>query len=223
MRVSTLNGVKIYDLSTGKSLPEYMEEAKKRNVKLNTLDEYRNRIDLIQDLEFKVASQRIVVSNDQNYIVASGVYPPRVKIFETGELGLKVERGIDAEVIQLCMLSDDYSKFALLCDDRNIELHAQYGRHFKVRIPKFGRDMIYNPNTADLITVGASNELYRLNLQLGRFQSPLISDSEELTCITYSQRLELTAAGTIDSKTEFFDMRSKEKAHTLELPVALQG
>ena len=91
MRVSTLNGVKIYDLSTGKSLPEYMEEAKKRNVKLNTLDEYRNRIDLIQDLEFKVASQRIVVSNDQNYIVASGVYPPRVKIFETGELGLKVE------------------------------------------------------------------------------------------------------------------------------------
>ena len=97
------------------------------------------------------------------------------------------------------MLSDDYSKIALLCDDRNIELHAQYGRHFKIRIPKFGRDMVYNEHTADIITVGATNEIYRLNLNLGRFQSPLISDSDELTCVTYSARLELAATGSIDS------------------------
>ena len=45
--MSTLNGVKIYDLSSGKSLPEYMEEAKKKKIKLRNLDEYRNRIDLI--------------------------------------------------------------------------------------------------------------------------------------------------------------------------------
>ena len=124
MKQSTLNGVKIYDISTGKSLPEYMEEAKKRNIKLKSLDEYRNRIDLVQDLEFKVASHHVRCSPDGRYIVASGVYPPRVKIFETSELGLKVERGIDAEVIQMQILSDDYSKLALLCDDRNIELHA---------------------------------------------------------------------------------------------------
>ena len=124
MKLSTLNGVKIYDLSSGKSLPEYMEEAKKRNMKLKALDEYRNRIDLVQDLEFTVASHRIRVSPDQGYIIASGVYSPRVKIFETSELGLKVERGIDAEIIQMRILSDDYSKLALLCNDRNIELHA---------------------------------------------------------------------------------------------------
>ena len=47
MKLSTLNGVKIYDLSQGKSLPEYMEEAKKQNIKLKTLDEFRNRIELI--------------------------------------------------------------------------------------------------------------------------------------------------------------------------------
>jgi ribosome biogenesis protein ENP2 len=47
MKVSTLNGVKIYDLSSGKSIPEYMAEAKKRKIKLKHLDEYRNRIDLI--------------------------------------------------------------------------------------------------------------------------------------------------------------------------------
>jgi len=47
MKVSTLNGIKIYDLSAGKSLPEYMEEAKKRKIKVKDLEEYRNRIDLI--------------------------------------------------------------------------------------------------------------------------------------------------------------------------------
>ena len=39
--------VKIYDLSSGKSLPEYMEEAKKRKIKLKHLDEYTNRIELL--------------------------------------------------------------------------------------------------------------------------------------------------------------------------------
>lgn len=57
MKVSTLNGVKIYDLSAGKSLPEYVNEAKKKKIKLKHLDEYRNRIDLIQDLDFKISCQ----------------------------------------------------------------------------------------------------------------------------------------------------------------------
>jgi hypothetical protein len=47
MKVNTLNGVKIYDLSAGRSLPEYMAEAKKRKVKVTSLSEYRNQIDLI--------------------------------------------------------------------------------------------------------------------------------------------------------------------------------
>jgi hypothetical protein len=39
--------VKVYDLSAGKSLPEYMEEAKKKKIKLKQLDEYTSRIELI--------------------------------------------------------------------------------------------------------------------------------------------------------------------------------
>ena len=124
MKVNTLNGVKIYDLSAGKSLPEYMEEAKKRKIKLKQLDEFRNRIDLIQDLEFKIAAQCVKVSPDQRFIIATGVYPPRIKIFETKDLAMKVERGIDSEVLRCEILSDDYSKLAFLCADRNIELHA---------------------------------------------------------------------------------------------------
>ena len=113
---------------------------------------------------------------------------------------MKVERGIDSEILQIETLSDDYSKLALLCADRNIEFHAQYGRHFKIRIPRFGRDICYNPHTADLMAVGASNEIYRLNLGMGRFQAPIETDSEEINCIRYSDRLELAATGGIDGK-----------------------
>lgn len=124
MKVSTLNGIKIYDLSAGKSVVEYMAEAKQRKVKLKDLEEYRSRIDLIQDLDFPISSKRIRITPDNNYILASGVYPPRIKIYETRELSMKCERGIDSEVVQMLSLSDDYSKIALLCADRNIELHA---------------------------------------------------------------------------------------------------
>ena len=57
-----LFSVKIYDVSSGKSIPEYMEEAKKKKIKLKHLEEYRNRIELIQDFEFNISSQRVKVS-----------------------------------------------------------------------------------------------------------------------------------------------------------------
>ena len=83
--------------------------------------------------------------------------------------------------------------------------------------------MVYNPNTADIITVGASNEVYRLNLSLGRFQSPFISAGEELTCVAYTPRLELAATGSIDSLVEFWDAKARQKAHSLTLPEGLLG
>ena len=124
MKVSELNGVKIYDLSSGKSVPECVEEAKRRKIKLKELNEYSNRIDLIQDLEYPVSCNRLRISDDNNYIVTAGVYTPMIKIFETAELSMKCERGIDSDVVQMQVLDRDYSKIAFLCSDRNIELHA---------------------------------------------------------------------------------------------------
>lgn len=120
------------------------------------------------------------------------------------------------------VISDDYSKLLFLCGDRNIEMHAQYGLHFKIRIPKFGRDICYNPHQADVLAVGATNEIYRLNLEMGRFQSPLISDSPEINVIDYSNRLELAATGGIDGRVQFWDMLQKNKAHDLVLPTGDQ-
>jgi len=206
------NGVKIYDLSLGKSLPQFIEEAKKRKIKLKELKEYRNRVELIQDFEFHTLCNRVQVCPDGKYIIAAGIYAPSIKIFDTSELSLKCMRGLDSEVVQLNILSDDYSKLAMLCADRNIEIHAQYGKHFKIRIPKYGRDMLYVPYSADLICASCCNEIYRLNLELGRFLPPLQSNSNSVNCLSFNKQMNLLAAGTENGTVEFWDTRTRSIA-----------
>jgi ribosome biogenesis protein ENP2 len=98
--------------------------------------DFRTRIELIQDLEFPCASTQVKVSKDGKYLVASGVYPPQVKVFDLDELSMKFERHIDGAVVQMQVLSSDFSKLVFLRDDRFVEFHARYGRHHQVRIPK---------------------------------------------------------------------------------------
>ena len=101
MKVSEINGVKIYDLNTAKTLAQYINEAKSKKTKLNKLKGYENSIELIADFEFKNCATNIEVSNDGYYMVGAGTYPPRIKIFETQEMSVKCERGIDAEVLKV--------------------------------------------------------------------------------------------------------------------------
>ena len=217
MKVTEINGVKIYDLNTAKTLGHYINEAKTKKTKMSKLKTYESQIELIADFEFKNWATHIEVSKDGYYLIGAGVYPPRVKIFETQELSVKCERGIDAEILKLNILSDDYSKFALLLGDRNIELHAQYGRHYKTRIPKIGRDMTYLPFTWDLVAVGATNEIYRLNLEQGRFLGPLESGSPEINCVAYNKVLNCIATGGIDGVVEMWSMDDRQKL--IELPI----
>lgn len=39
--------------------------------------------------------------------------------------------------LHLQILDDDYSKLAFLCADRSINLHAKYGKHHSLRIPRY--------------------------------------------------------------------------------------
>ena len=99
----------------------------------------------------------------------SGIYKPYMKCFDLNDLALKFERGIDAEIIKLLVLSDDYSKawkkadileskfhiqVVMLEDDRYLEFHAAFGRYFRMRIPRFGRDMAFCKEASDLFIVG---------------------------------------------------------------------
>lgn len=90
MQVSTANSVKVYNLSAGKSLPEWISERKRRAL-LKTdigkksfsliichcsyiilLSGLRRRIELIQDFTMPVASTKVQTSPDGQYILATG-------------------------------------------------------------------------------------------------------------------------------------------------------
>ncbi len=68
---------------------------------------------------------------------------------------MKFERCFDSECVKFKLLSEDYSKAIFLHNDRYIEFHAQYGKYYKIRIPKFGRDLDYHFSSCDTYFVGA--------------------------------------------------------------------
>jgi ribosome biogenesis protein ENP2 len=207
----------VYNLTGGRSLYDIMKDSKFSYKKLKKNEEYTNRIDIIQDFEFSASAGCIKVSEDGNYVFASGIYPPRLKIYDLNEMTLKCERGFDAEIRKIEMIAEDYTKAALLLEDRNIEIHAQYGKHFKLRIPKYGRDMAYHKTSCDLFAVGSSNEIYRLNLYEGQFLKPLESQAEAINSIAVNYPLEVLGTAGEKGIVELWDLRSKNKV--LSLPI----
>ena len=182
MQVSITNNIKIYNLSAGKSLPEWLTERQRRKLVKNDI-EVRQRIELIEHFEMPAISDRVKTTRDGQYVLATGIYKPRVRCYDLNNLALKFERCLDSEVVNFDVLSEDYSKMIFLHCDRYVELHCQAGRYYRLRIPVFGRDLVYQRDTADLMFVGNSSEVYRLNLEQGRFLNSYKTLSPSLNCV----------------------------------------
>lgn len=67
-------------------------------------------------------SSCVKVSKDGRYILATGIYKPRVRCFEVDNLSMKFERCMDSEVVAFEILSDDYSKVSMLCFNQTLVL-----------------------------------------------------------------------------------------------------
>ncbi|CAM2112199.1 nucleolar protein 10 isoform X1 [Lepidochelys kempii] len=215
MQVSSLNEVKIYSLSAGRSLPEWLSDRKKRALQKKNVD-VRRRIELIQDFDMPTVSTKIKVSRDGQYIMAAGTYKPRIRCFDTYQLSLKFERCLDSEVVTFDILSDDYSKIVFLQCDRYVEFHSQHGRYYRTRIPKFGRDFSYHYPSCDLYFVGASSEVYRLNLEQGRYLNSLQTDASENNVCDINPIHCLFATGTAEGKVECWDPRTRNRVGVLD-------
>jgi ribosome biogenesis protein ENP2 len=214
MNVQKRNDVTIYNLSTGPMLPEWLGDRARRN--LSKRDEnIRRRIELIQDFQMPSSSSKVVQSHgDGRYLVVGGTYPPRIRCYDIHDLTMKFERYLDSHIVDIVMLGEDYGKMAILLDDRTIAFHAHYGNHDKVRIPKFGRGMAYESTTCELLIAGSGSEIYRLNLEEGRFCQPWSveesSSSPSCSCIAVSPAQPLAAVGCNDGMVRFFDNRSPD-------------
>ncbi|CAG9853709.1 unnamed protein product [Phyllotreta striolata] len=215
MQVSDTNNVKIYNLSAGKSLPEWLSERKRRALLKKNVD-IRRRIELIQDFDMPGVSSTVRVSKDGKYILATGTYKPRVKCFDVNNLSLKFERCFDSDAVTFQILSDDYSKLVFLQCDRYIEFHAAYGRYYRLRIPKFGRDMQYDYPSCDIFVVGASSDIYRLNLERGQFMTPYTSTASAINKCVINPVHNLLLCGTEEGKIEAWDQRSKSMIASLD-------
>ena len=88
VQVTEINGMKIYNLTGGKTLYELMKELNFSVKKLKKNDEYINRIEILQDANFPVSCDCLRISSDGDYLMASG-YPPRLKIFDLTQMSLK--------------------------------------------------------------------------------------------------------------------------------------
>ncbi|EPZ35144.1 WD40 repeat-like protein [Rozella allomycis CSF55] len=217
LHVSHPNNVRVYHVSgrDQASLPEWLVNKHKKSLKKDA--EWRQRIELIQDFKFPEASNRIKMTPNLQHVVATGVYKPQVKVFDTQDLSLKFERHFTSENVEFEVLSDDWTKMVFLQNDRSIEFHAQGGCHYKTRIPAFGRDMKYHKETADLYVVGRSNEAFRLNLDVGQFMNPFETNLPSINAVDINELHSLVMLGGENGFVEFWDPRVRKSIYSLDL------
>jgi ribosome biogenesis protein ENP2 len=109
-------------------------------------------------------------------------------------------------VTDMVMLGDDYGKMALLLEDRTISFHAPYGAHESIRIPTFGKKDI-EPTTCERLLAAKGHQLYRLNLEEGRFSEPwtIETSASSASCIAVSPTHPLAAVACDDGIVRFWD------------------
>ncbi|RNF27367.1 ribosome biogenesis protein ENP2 [Trypanosoma conorhini] len=165
MQVSLHNKVKTYNLTAGKSLPEWISERKKNK----RLAGGEHRIELIHDLEFPHFARTIFRTANGTHLFAAGDYPPRIKCFDVNQLSMKYSFNADMPILGGVALSPDFRKFALRGEGRQITVHHSASIIDRVRVPHTMRSLAYHPYCAELLSSGTSHEIFRLSLETGAF------------------------------------------------------
>ncbi|VDK35954.1 unnamed protein product [Gongylonema pulchrum] len=149
-------------------------------------------------------SNTVAVSPDGRHIFATGTYKPFLKCFDVNDLSLKFSRGLDADVVKLTVLSEDYSKvsFPGACMS----------------------ELVYAlKNILKTLISSSSSEIYRLNLEEGKFLEPLVTSSPSLTCCEFNNEHQLFVCGTSDGRIEAWDHRDASRCGILDCAVHLQS
>lgn len=245
MKLTNTNSVPIYTIagaSTARPLPEWLARKRKRSLKKDA--EYAQRVELLQDFEFDEASQCVRVSEDGEWVMSTGTYKPQIHTHYLPHLSLSFARHTNTVNETFLLLSEDYSKSLHLQTDRSLEFHTPGGVHYTTRIPRYGRDLKYNRRNAEALVpaVGVNadghGEVFRLNLELGRFMKGYEVDvggddidsfgggalqgginTGSVNCAAIADQSHgLLAFGTSLGTVEFWDARSRNRVSVLSAP-----
>jgi len=145
-----------------------------------------------------------------------------MRIYDFAEMSIKFERHTSAENVQFLLLSDDWTKSVHLQNDRSIEFHNQGGVQYNTRIPRFGRDLAYHYPSCDLYIAAAGDEVFRLNLEQGKFLNSLEVESAGggVNCIDICPAHQLVGLGTESGTVEFWDPRVRSRTGVLDVVTA---
>lgn len=245
MKLTNSGSVPVYTIagaSTARPLPEWLARKRKRSLKRDA--EYSSRVELLQDFEFEEASQCVRVSDDGEWVMSTGTYKPQIHTHYLPHLSLSFARHTNTVNETFVLLSQDYSKSLHLQTDRFLEFHTPGGVHYTTRIPRYGRDLKYNTRNAEALVpaVGVNaegnGEVFRLNLELGRFMKGYEIDvggddldtfgggalqggvnTGSVNCAAIADQSHgLLAFGTSIGTVEFWDARSRNRVSVLGLP-----
>ncbi|EME88101.1 uncharacterized protein MYCFIDRAFT_55114 [Pseudocercospora fijiensis CIRAD86] len=248
MKLSSHGAVPVYTIagaSTARPLPEWLARKRKRSLKKDA--EYANRVELLQDFEFDEASQCVRVSEDGQWVMSTGTYKPQIHTHYLPHLSLSFARHTDTVNETFILLSHDYTKSLHLQTDRSLQFHTPAGLHYSTRIPRYGRDLKYTRRNAEAlvpavgVNANGNGEVFRLNLELGRFMrgyevdvggDDLNSfgggalqgaiDVGSVNCAAVADESHgLLAFGTSLGTVEFWDPRSRNRVSTLRAPQSL--
>lgn len=222
IKVTEQNDVKVYNLAAGKTTPQFLEDASKGKSGLKYNEDFRRRIELMQDFDFSICSTKVRITKDGGYIGVIGCYPPEFRLFDVQQLGMKFLRRVDHEIVDFLFLDDDWRKIVFLLSDRTIEFHSQYGKHHRLRTPGFGRSLLYDEERCCLYVGGSTPEIYRIDLEEGIFLEPLKSDLDHVNHLAKNPALPLMAAAGAGGLVELWDLRDTSKP-TATLNVFLEG
>ncbi|KAF4524319.1 hypothetical protein B566_EDAN005377 [Ephemera danica] len=242
MQVSDPNNVKIYNLSAGKSLPDWLSARKKQKAAKKKSGEYRRHIELIQDFDMPALSNNVRISPDGQYILATGIYKPRVKCYDVNQLSIKFERCFDSEVINFEILSDDYSKVVFLQCDRFIDPEVY---RLNLERGQFLAPLVTEASEIESLTINSQHHLLLLGTKEGRVEAwdPRSKTCAgrldcALSCAEYIKDQDVAfpsvsalrckdglvfGAGTASGQVLLFDLRSSRplivKDHMYGLPI----
>jgi ribosome biogenesis protein ENP2 len=240
MKLTNPAAVSVYTISgesTARPLPDWLARRRKRSLKNDV--EYQKRVELLQDFEFEEASTCVRVSEDGDWIMSTGTYKPQIHVHHLPQLSLSFARHTNSLNHTFVLLSSDYTKSLHLQTDRRLEFHTPMGCHYEIRLPRYGRDLVYDRHSTEALVpaVGlgedGSGEVYRLNLELGRFMKSYqvdVGDDDRIESglqgsieagsvnkvATAENSHNLLSFGTSIGTVEFWDPRSKSRVARLE-------
>ncbi|CAL5983020.1 WD40_domain-containing protein [Hexamita inflata] len=214
MSIFTSLQSKIYNLTPKTTqLPAFLDKNERKKL-IAADDSYH----LIQDGYFPHIATNLLISPNQKFLLAAGSYPHQIRLFDLDNSTMKFQRNQNCETVAMEFLGADWRKFALVLDDKSVEIHSQKGKMFGARVPKPARSIAFDVHEATLNIAGSSSDIYRLDLFKGCFKTSFNLQTEFVNQLIYQQNLELLLAAH-QTGVSFIDTRTDKVAGFLPTQV----